>query len=622
MNENGYKIPFLKKRTIMKYAHEINKNSISYLFYNKDVPVFLNLDKRGHLYVRLDQIPFLSIEILEGLIEEAVRTFMNELITFFDPSQKIFTPFVNLRQPNISILDLKYKATYKKEGKINIKKYMTCFSPLFNFMNEKDKITLRYKRVSNYNESQSKDAYLIEAFNKNIPIEEIILVFSANFMKHDDKAAADYVNQFFSTIEIEEKQNNLKRVKINPGFLVEIEKKDPIEVTVHSIDNIQYIPFIRMYITNMILISQGILSDQGRFKKIKEITVKEIKVTKPVNTIETDFTMDDEIKDIDEPDEDLVIPVDFDELTSPSEELTPPSKESSLSPSSLSPPSLSPSSLSPPSVESGKKMGGSISDEEFYEVFIYDENDPYSISKKFEREPLPFRVAMVVDYFRAFQGNQCTLIKKENETCKGYVIKLTGLEFKQILNGATPFPIEYLDKPGNAYSGITYSRDPLEWVDHPTIPFVKKVYASVSYGWSHKQDDKDEMYIYDSHNELKARYNNKYYVKLDEAEELTKIQFTPVNPLLKRLQDREPTLFTKSDTVHNQYSRMCLWSDKRQPVILTKEEKDRIDEIAPGSYESSIEYGTDSKKPYYYICPRYWDLKHNVAVKAEDVDND
>lgn len=595
----------------------MNKNSISYLFYDKDVPIFLNLDKRGHLYFRLDQIPFLSIETIEAMLKEATKPFLRELSSFFDPSQKIFAPFESLSQDNIAILDLKYKANYKKEGKMNVKKYMTCFSPLFNFMNEKDKISLRYKRVSNYNESQSKDAYLIEAFNKNIPMEEIIQVFSANFMKHDDKASADYVHQFFSMIEIEEKQNNLRRVKINPGFLVEIEKKENIEVTVHSIDNIHYIPFIRLYITNLVLISQGIVSDQGKCKKIKEIAVKEIKPVKPVETNEEDFRMNAEIEDIDDPDEEADIPVDFDELKPPSvspskDSLTPPS----LTPPSLTPPSSSPSknSLTPPSV------GGSVSDETLYSVFIYDENDPYSLKEKFKKEPL--REARLIDYFRAFQGNECTLIKKENETCKGYVIELTGSEFKELSNGASPFFIDYLDKPGNSYPCVTYTRDPLEWSDHPTVQFVKKVYATVAYGWKHKQDDKDEMYIYDIHNELKARYNNKYYVKLDEAEELTKIQFTPVNPLLKRLQDREPVLFTKTDKTHNQYSRMCLWSEKRQPVILTKEEKERIDQIAPGSYESSIEYGTDSKKPYYYICPRYWDLKHNIPVDAKDVDKD
>jgi hypothetical protein len=47
---------------------------------------------------------------------------------------------------------------------------------------------------------------------------------------------------------------------------------------------------------------------------------------------------------------------------------------------------------------------------------------------------------------------------------------------------------------------------------------------------------------------------------------------------------------------------------RRQPVILTEEEKRRIDEEHPGSYSQVIKYGSDPKKPYYYICPRYWSI--------------
>jgi hypothetical protein len=202
------------------------------------------------------------------------------------------------------------------------------------------------------------------------------------------------------------------------------------------------------------------------------------------------------------------------------------------------------------------------------------------------------------------------------------VVELEGKELKELIKEANLLFINYFDKAGNSYSGVTYYHEPIPWMDHPPVQFVKKVYATVSYGWNHKQDDQDDMYIYDQNNVLKARYNGKFYVKLDEDEELTKIQFTPVNPLLQRLQEREPLLFTKTDKTHNQYSRMCLWSDKRQPVILSKEEKERIDEIAPGSYESAIEYSTNPKNPYYYMCPRYWDLKHNLPVRPDKVDKD
>jgi len=102
---------------------------------------------------------------------------------------------------------------------------------------------------------------------------------------------------------------------------------------------------------------------------------------------------------------------------------------------------------------------------------------------------------------------------------------------------------------------------------------------------------------------------------------LTKVRFTPMNPFLKKLQQREPVLFHKSsDGVHSQYSRMCLWSAKRQPVILTENEKQRIDSVAPNTYDNVIKYGSDTDNPYYYICPRYWDLKHNLPVSPDKVD--
>jgi hypothetical protein len=86
ISENGYKIPLLKKKTILRYSHEVNKNSISYVLYNKDLPIFLSLDKRGHLYFRLEHIPFWSIEKIEALIHHSIRPFLEKLIEFFDPS--------------------------------------------------------------------------------------------------------------------------------------------------------------------------------------------------------------------------------------------------------------------------------------------------------------------------------------------------------------------------------------------------------------------------------------------------------------------------------------------------------------------------------------------------------
>lgn len=59
---------------------------------------------------------------------------------------------------------------------------------------------------------------------------------------------------------------------------------------------------------------------------------------------------------------------------------------------------------------------------------------------------------------------------------------------------------------------------------------------------------------------------------------------------------------------------------KRQPVILTNEEKEHIDKNHPGSYNRAMKYGSSKSKNFWYICPRYWDLRRNVSLTNEEVD--
>ena len=89
-----------------------------------------------------------------------------------------------------------------------------------------------------------------------------------------------------------------------------------------------------------------------------------------------------------------------------------------------------------------------------------------------------------------------------------------------------------------------------------------------------------------------------------------------------RIQKREPSLILiKKQGNYDRYSRVCPSSVRRQPVILTKEEKDKIEREYPDALkeEDVVKYGSNPKNPYYYICPRYWCLKTNSYISEEDV---
>lgn len=93
------------------------------------------------------------------------------------------------------------------------------------------------------------------------------------------------------------------------------------------------------------------------------------------------------------------------------------------------------------------------------------------------------------------------------------------------------------------------------------------------------------------------------------------------NPFSLMLQQREPILFkAKKDSGTYSYARACPSNNRRQPVILTAEEKERIDREHPGSYTKSLAYkSTPDGKLYYYVCPRYWDLKRKTSLTEEEV---
>ena len=92
------------------------------------------------------------------------------------------------------------------------------------------------------------------------------------------------------------------------------------------------------------------------------------------------------------------------------------------------------------------------------------------------------------------------------------------------------------------------------------------------------------------------------------------------NPIFKRLHDKDPSLFlTEDNGKFKQYSRACPWNVRRQPVLLTVEEKEKIDRENPGSYDKALKYGSDKENEYWYICPRYWCLLNNTALSEEDV---
>ena len=105
------------------------------------------------------------------------------------------------------------------------------------------------------------------------------------------------------------------------------------------------------------------------------------------------------------------------------------------------------------------------------------------------------------------------------------------------------------------------------------------------------------------------------------------------NPVYKRLKNMEPSLFKETAG----YATKCGWSARRQPIILTKEELDKIntydEEVGqPSYYGIPLEYDSqdeeaggngegNEKNKHYYICPRYWNVPEERSVSQKEIDD-
>lgn len=91
-------------------------------------------------------------------------------------------------------------------------------------------------------------------------------------------------------------------------------------------------------------------------------------------------------------------------------------------------------------------------------------------------------------------------------------------------------------------------------------------------------------------------------------------------PFFKKMMELDPVLFVTEETSKFPlYSKACPSGDRRQPVILTDAEKQKIDETNPGSYGHALHHGSDPNNKNWYVCPRYWCLLSNSSISEEDV---
>ena len=265
ISKKNKKIPLLEREKILKYLKIVGKaNNITIVINIKNDLIkefVLEIDNNGIINIKMDFTTFIKIDELNIIIKKYVNRFFDNLLKNIPHLHDNINFFESLFDPNIEILNINYKIIYLNIFKYNLtefNKIKTCVSNLLNSSEKSDKTTLkyyRYKKVSNYNETNAINAFIIENIKLNIAPIEIVNNLKNNF---DFKSIDEAKEVFESTIQslnLVENLFNYKKLKIknNPGFPIQIEKNGQnIEFLISSIDNINYIRFINLYFDSLI----------------------------------------------------------------------------------------------------------------------------------------------------------------------------------------------------------------------------------------------------------------------------------------------------------------------------------------------------------------------------------
>jgi hypothetical protein len=552
ISRSGRKIPYLPKSDIFRLIKTTaRKKSVAIYIYHKEkdttnipIPILCEFYPDGSIYVKIFDVKK-SFE--RGIIEEIIKTKVNPVLRvikeYVEQSGFKMTLFTELYHPQIELINMEYFKQIAITRNIEIKQMIKCISSAFNEIEGslKKGIVMRYKRVSNYNDMSSQDAYVIEMMNKRQSDRDIIEGLRDNYMMSETDARAK-LSSILSSLQTQQfsrfRGGNI-RIKNNPGFLTKITKgafNNIITIEIGNINNVLFLDTLHIYIDSIIRIYQNPGTTNIPYSRIVELCANAAGSSSTASVLPTKLPPSGAVVGSDSLVSEEGAPQPFlqnERAEAVIGDIHPSDREESIE-------------VMPEIVPVIKKPTTTASAAAASVVFGFEAE-----AQKEEEE---------LDLFDLLQGND----EEEEDDGRG-------------VGDSAPSS----EQGGGA--GAAQKR-------RPSGSATSVGAASAGAGIE------------------------------EDLSDITGMDLANPNPFSKRIQERDPVIHLNEDVgKFNAYSRSCPWNVRRQPVILTNEEKERIDREHPNSYSHSISYGSDPSKQYHYICPRYWSLKDNTSLTEEEV---
>jgi len=631
ISTDGRKIPYLKKSVIFKLMKNIGRNK-SVAVYIEDEnndrsdnkpPVICEFEEDGYITVSSEFNKPVSISEIDNIFRDTINPIVLEIKNFLEQSGYKLNPFNSLKDENVEISQLTYETKVLINKPLDIEKYRGCISTIFiNETNEfkGNVINLRFKRVSNYSKFSSQEAFILEKSEQGLRGEQIIEALLENFPEDLDKTQAiEMVTKVANELEVERgvRKTDIK-IKNNPGFKtsISLEKETgTITITTQNINNIQYLETLPIYLDTIVRLTQDkkttkysvndlnklcfrksqeeeevvediVSSDSGEVNEdVNYNNFKTVDMNKPKGALSLFFDDDEDEYEDEYEDEDEYIE----------------GGANSSGSSVESEPETEPSIASEKLGNSSKSI---ISDEKSLEGFGFSISEASvktgseaSIESIKSLSSVPSLKTPTEEAIKSPDMSSVPSLKTPTEEA------IKSPDMSSVPSVKTPSEKKVdlsLEEPQKIASDVTPKKKTMSTgsdTEGENEDEIQNVSMSVS-------EDEDED---DTNDEVRnidgMKLNKPYYFQT-------------------RIEEKDPILILKEDTPqYNSYPRTCSSNLRRQPVILTDNQLDKINKEHPGFLreEDVIKYGSNPKNQYNYICPRFWCLKNNTFIDPADL---
>jgi hypothetical protein len=629
---NSVKIPYLNKAMIFKLNKTIGRTksvsvyietSIDGEAYNVICEFFAN----GSIAIKTDFSNAVDIAKLNKVLYLSVNNVINQVRDYISQNGYSMDNFERITQPRLEIVNINYVMHIPVDLPFHLKKISGCVSPIFSVVedNIKKGIVMRFKRVANYNEMNSQDAFIVDKINVNTQEDEIIQGLALNFNLPAEKAREKYA-EFITSVQVVTNAFNNKKVKVknNPGFLVTIIKEQFSNmhlITINGIDHINYLDTIPIYIDALLRLTH--------FPTKTSVSIARINKQCKVASAKSKQVIEDIVAVSEKPyfENKKLIIVDEELVEEPSE---------------AEPSEAEPREAEPSKSEAGPSEAGPSKSEALNEMEVdYPDDEGTDI----------LNMLLGFGEEEEIEANEIGANEIGANEIGANEIGANEIGANEIganeIGGALPEEEEQEEQEQEEQEQEEQEQEEQdekeeEQEEQEQEEQIKGVYWNKGKKkWCAQLRHKGKIIsvgCYKTQKEAKDAYDIKHNLLYEdkssnessesESEEETIVKKSIEgqslgypNPFDIKLYKYEPNLFLKeNEGKFNSYSRSCRWtpSARRHPVLLTNKEKEYIDKNHPKSYENAIEYGSDPKKKYWYICPRYWSLRDNISLTEEE----